>query len=75
MADMVVAAAVVAINHLGGWKSQPPGMESTSDLQSLAVKNLSDLVHRHGLWKVEDVSVNFVRISLKESPLITWVKR
>ena len=47
----------------------------TSDLQSLAVKNLSDLVHRQGLWKVEDVSVNFVRISLKESPLITWVKR
>ena len=58
-ADAVVAATVVAINHLGGWKNRPPGIQNASDSQILAVKNLSDLVHRHGLWKVDDVCINF----------------
>ena len=58
-ADVVVAAAVAAINHLGGWKTQPPSIEDSSHSQSLAVKNLSDLVHRHGVWKVDEVSINF----------------
>ena len=58
-ANKTLAATIMAVNHLGGWKTRPPGEENVSDSQSLAVKNLSELVDRHGMWKIEDVSVNF----------------
>ena len=59
LADDLLATTVVGINHMGGWKSSPPGTGITTDLQSLAVKNLGELLHRHGMWRVEEACINF----------------
>ena len=66
-ADSVLAATIMAINHTGGWKNRSPGDQDVSDLQSLAVKKLSDLVHRHGMWKVEEVAMNFADFFKRKS--------
>ena len=54
LADTMLAALVTGINHLGGWKNPPPGPAKGSDLRDRAVKNLSALLHRHGMWRIAE---------------------
>ena len=56
--DLLLATMVAGLNHLGGWKNPPPG-SVTLDLQLSAVKNLSELLHRHGMWIVEEHLICF----------------
>ncbi|CAK9043974.1 unnamed protein product [Durusdinium trenchii] len=69
-ANKTLAATIMAVNHLGGWKTRPPGEENVSDSQSLAVKNLSELVDRHGMWKIEDVLTTYWPEDEKDKPVI-----
>ena len=56
--DLRLAAMVASVNHLGSWNSPPPGRE-TSDLQRSALKNLSELLCRHGMWNIGEHDICF----------------
>ena len=56
--DLQLAASVASLNHLGHWNNPPPG-SVTSDLQQSALKNLSELVHRHRMWTIGEHAICF----------------
>ena len=58
-ADGLLAAMIAGLNHVGGWKSLPPGRGVTTDFQRLAVKNLSVLLHRHDMFRVDESEICF----------------